>query len=191
MVDVGPSVTIFDRDGNLASLQRSVLRAIGASRNNTVESEQALLKELVIGRGLLMINWIDDWDELVALIRTIRCKTTSPDPMVAIVVLSAKVDNSRTRMLVDAGVSSVVSVPFSAGHIIKHVRYVTTKAWRFIDAENYFGPDRRVRSEGCPEEGERRTAQCRILEGEELAAERLRMRTTALTAFEIKVSRTA
>lgn len=191
MIDAGPSVTIFDRDGNLASLQRSVLRSIGASRNNTVATGEALLKELVIGRDLVMINWVDDWDELAALIRTLRCKTTSPDPMVAIVVLSSKVDNSRTRLVVDAGVSSVVAVPFSAGHIIKPVRYVTTKAWRFIDAENYFGPDRRVREDCLPEEGERRTAQCRILEGEELAAERLRMRTTALTAFEIKVSRTA
>lgn len=61
---------------------------------------------------------------------------------------------------------------------------------RFIDAPNYFGPDRRVPGEMI-EHDERRTDQCRILEGAELVAERLRMRSTALAAFEIKVSHTA
>lgn len=190
MTDATPSVVVFDRDGNLASLQRSVLRAIGLSNNGLVSSEQALLKELVIGRELILLNWNEDWDGLIALVRTIRNKTTSPDPFVGIVVLSSTLSSARSRAALDAGVNSLVAVPFSAGHIISHVKYVTQKQWRFIDAPNYFGPDRRVHDE-MVDHDERRTGQCRVLEGAELAAERVRMRTTALTAFEIKVAHTA
>lgn len=190
MADASPSVVVFDRDGNLASLQRSVLRAIGMSNNGLVSSEQALLNELVIGRELILLNWNDDWPDLIELVKTIRNKTTSPDPFVGIVVLSSTLSNARSRMALDAGVNSLIAVPFSAGHIISHVKYVIEKQWRFIDAPNYFGPERRVHDEPI-EHDERRAGDCRILEGEELAAERVRMRSTALTAFEIKVAHTA
>jgi len=186
MGETSPSVVVFDRDGNLASLQRSVLRAVGASKNGLVSNEQALLKELVIGRELILLNWNEAWDGLVELLKLIRNKTTSPDPFVGIVVLSASLSNAHSRAALDAGANSLISVPFSAGHIVTHVRYVTTKAWRFIDSPNYFGPDRRIRSDLF--EAERRRAQCRVLEGAELIAERTRMRSTALTAFEIKVA---
>lgn len=190
MAEQLPSIVVFDREGNLASLQRSVLRAMGALNNGTVSTEQALLKELVIGRQLLLLNWQDDWDGLIELIGTIRNKSTSPDPFVGIVVLSQSLNAARSRAALDAGANSLVSVPFSAGHIMSHVQFVATKSWRFIDAPNYFGPDRRVHREPHENE-ERRHLQCRILEGEELASERLRMRTTALKAFEIKVAHSA
>ena len=186
----GPSVVVFDREGSLASLQRSVLRSLGAVNNGLVSSEKALLKELVIGCDIVLLNWNEQWDGLIDLLKVIRSKNTSPDPFVGIVVLSSTLNNARTRAALDAGASSLIAVPFSAGQIISHVKFVTTKSWRFIDAPNYFGPDRRVREE-FHEDEERRSAQCRILEGEELAAERLRMRSTALAAFEIKVAHTA
>lgn len=186
----GPSVVVFDRDGNLASLQRSVLRAMGAVNNGLVANEKALLKELVIGCDLVLLNWDEPWDGLIDLLKVIRSKNTSPDPFVGIVVLSPMLNSARTRAALDAGVNSLVAVPFSAGQIIAHVRYVSAKPWRFIDAPNYFGPDRRVHDEPY-EESERRSAQCRILEGDELIAERQRMRSTALAAFEIKVAHTA
>lgn len=190
MVEAGPSVVVFDREGNLASLQRSVLRAMGCSNSGLVTSKQALLKELVIGRELVLLNWNDDWDELIDIIHTVRNKTTSPDPFVGLIVLSSVINNSRSRAALDAGANSLVTVPFAAGHIIAHVRYVTTKQWRFIDAPNYFGPDRRIHADMI-EHDDRRTGQCRVLEGDELIAERSRMRSTALAAFEIKVSHTA
>ena len=185
-----PSVVVYDREGNLASLQRSVLRAMGVPGAGLVSSEQALLKELVIGRDLVLINWHENWDELVAMVKTIRAKHTSPDPFVGIIVLSQLLSAVRSREAIDAGVNSLVAVPFSAGHIMTHVHHVTKKAWRFIDAPNYFGPDRRVGAEYY-EGDERREGQCRILEGDELTAERTRMRSTTLAAFEIKVAHSA
>lgn len=182
-----PSVVVYDRFGYLASLQRSVLRSIGAFNSGLVSCETALLKELVIGRQVVLLNWNEDWDELIALIKTVRNKTTSPDPFVGIVIASQTLDATRARAAIDAGASSLVRVPFSAGNVVAHVSHVAAKSWRFIDAPNYFGPDRRVHSE-LPEEGERREGQCRILEGDELIAERQRMRSTTLAAFEIRVA---
>lgn len=75
-----PSVVVFDREGHLASLQRPVLRAMGAFNNGLVCTEQALLKELVIGREIVLLNWSEDWDGLVELVKTIRHRKTSPDP---------------------------------------------------------------------------------------------------------------
>lgn len=180
-----PSVVVFDRESHLASLQRPVLRAMGCS-NGLACSEQALLKELVIGRDIVLLNWNEDWEGLVGLIKTIRQKTTSPDPFVGIVVAAQGLNQTKSRSALDSGASSLLAVPFSAGHLMTHIHYVATKRWRFIDAPNYFGPDRRVHDEY--HEHERREGQCRILEGDELIAERQRMRTTTLAAFEIKVA---
>jgi len=181
-----PSVVVFDREGHLASLQRPVLRAMGAFNSGLVCTEQALLKELVIGREIVLLNWSEDWDGLVELVKTIRHRKTSPDPFVGIIIASQTLNHSKSRAAVEAGASSLLAIPFSAGHIMTHIRHVATKRWRFIDAPNYFGPDRRVRSE-LPQE-ERRKGQCRILEGDELVAERQRMRETTLAALEIKVA---
>lgn len=180
-----PSVVVFDREGHLASLQRPVLRALGCS-NGLASSEQALLKELVIGREIVLLNWNADWEGLVDLIKTIRQKTTSPDPFVGIVVAAQALNQTKSRLAIDAGASSLLAVPFSSGHVMTHIRYVAAKRWRFIDAPNYFGPDRRVHDD--PQEHERREAQCRIFEGDDLVAERQRMRSTTLAAFEIKVA---
>ncbi len=191
MLDAAPSVVVFDRDGNLASLQRAVLRTMGSTRSGLVATENALLKELVIGRQLILLNWTDDWDGLTDLVRTIRNKETSPDPFVGIVVLSPSLSSSKSRAALDVGVNSLVRVPFSAGQIMAHVSYVTSKSWRFIDAPNYFGPDRRVHQE-LHEQGERRgSGECIVLEGDALAEERTRMRSTTLAAFEMKVAHTA
>jgi hypothetical protein len=83
----------------------------------------------------------------------------------------------------------LLRVPFSAGDVASHVRYVTDKSWSFVEAPDYFGPDRRRRSEAFPHV-ERRKGQRYLLSSQKFAAERARMRETALKAFEIKVSQT-
>ena len=63
-----------------------------------------------------------------------------------------------------------------------------TSPRRFVDITDYFGPDRRRRADPLYSGPERRSVDVALLEGENLAAERARMRATAMSALEIKVS---
>lgn len=188
MPPTNASIVIYDKDGHSAPMQKSILRSAGLTNNSAVENEKSLLKDLVIGRDVILLNWEEDWDSAVALVRVIRDQNASPDPMVGIVVISSRLDANRARAALNAGANSLIRAPFNAADITKNVQFVTTSPWRFVRAPNYFGPDRRRRAGAAPEGGDRRSAQCEILEGETLAKERSRMRSTAITAFEFMVA---
>ncbi len=182
------AIVIYDREGYVSSIQRSILRGFGCSNHSAAENEKALLHELVIGRDLVLLNWEDNWDALLAMIKVLRDPATSPDPMVGIVVISSMLDVTRASAALNAGANSLIRSPFTAADVQKHVNHVTGAPWRFIRAAGYFGPDRRRRAGASPEGGERRQEQCEVLEGEALAKERARLRSVALAAFESMVA---
>lgn len=188
MASTNPSIVIFDKDGHSASMQKSILRSAGLANNSAVENEKSLLKDLVIGRDVLLLNWEQEWDGAIALIKMVRDQNASPDPMVGIVVISSKLDATHARAALNVGVNTLIRAPFNATEIVKHVQHVTNAPWRFVRAPSYFGPDRRRRSAAAPEGGERRHDPCEILEGDVLAKERTRMRSTAIAAFEMMVA---
>ncbi len=182
------SVVIVDREGYLAGVQKSILRGAGVRRLSMVEGAAALQKDLILGRDAVLINWTEASDDFIDLIRAVRNKDTSPDPFVGIVLSASGLCRTRVRAAVDAGVSAFVSVPFRPSDMLRHIVRAAGPPEAFIDAPDYFGPDRRRKADPFYAGGERRTAQLPILEGDALASERARMRQTAMSALEVKVS---
>lgn len=182
------SVIIYDRGGHHAAMERSILRASGVATQSFVNSDDGLFNELRVGRDLVLLNWSAPWDGLVALVRAIRHKENSPDPFVAIVVVSSALNASNAQAALDAGVNSLMRVPFSAADIQRQLAVLARPA-RFIDAPNYFGPDRRTGElEITPEVEARFGAPCNIIEGEVLEAIRLKRRSAMMSELAEKVS---
>lgn len=182
------SVVIFERGGHHAVIERSILRVAGVAKQSVVSSEQALFEELQEERDLVLINWSDKWDELTAMVKALRHKDTAPDPFIPIVIVSAALSAANASAALNAGVNSLVRVPFSATDINRQLA-LAAKPMRFIDAPNYFGPDRRS-GEGdvTPEMEARFGAPCRIIEGDILEAIRATRRPPARSGLGVKSS---
>ncbi|WP_395646986.1 hypothetical protein [Terricaulis sp.] len=170
------SVTIFESGGQLALIERSLLRACGVSDHVMVSTETALFDALREGCDLVVINWTAPWEGLVALVRAVRDRRTSPDPFVAILVVSPALNAANAAAAMNAGVTSLMRTPFSAADIQRQLAIVSAPA-RFIDAPNYFGPDRRKGEATVTPELEARVgAPCVILEGDVFQAIRAKHR---------------
>lgn len=184
------SVVIVDAEGYLAGMQKSILRGFGVRKHSMVEALPALLKDLILGRDVILLNWTEASQGFVDLVAAVRNKHTSPDPFVGIVLADGGLCRSRVRAAVDVGVSSFLSIPFKPADMMRHLQAAATPGV-FVDAPTYFGPERRRKPDPYYEGEERRVAQSKLLSGEELAQERARMRQTAMSALEVKVSLSA
>lgn len=174
------SAIIYDRTGHAAGLERTILRGAGVLRQTSVKNDDALLTALQSDVDLVLINWSGAWDGLIALVRAIRHKQRSPDPFVAIVVVSPTLSVSNVTAALDAGVNSLVRAPFSGADIQRQLALLARPV-RFIDAANYFGPDRRSASAPVTPEMEARFgAPCRVIEGEDIDT----MRAACRAAFQ-------
>jgi DNA-binding NtrC family response regulator len=65
-------------------------------------------------------------------------------PIVLVTGYSALIRVAQAR---DAGVTEFMVKPFSANDMAKRIAYVINKPRDFVDAKDYFGPDRRRRKD--------------------------------------------
>ena len=90
---------------------------------------------------------ITDWDMApgngVELTRRIRNHPLSPNRLVPIIFLTGYSAVKRVGEARDAGATEYLIKPFTGADLAKRIAYVINKPRDFIDAEGYFGPDRR------------------------------------------------
>lgn len=182
------SIAIYDIEGHLASIQKSILRGAGARKVGVVESIGAAHKDIIFGRDLVLINWPGPGEGFADVVRGVRDKRISPDPFVGVIVVASCPVGARVRAALDAGANSFLRLPFRAADFLRHIEAASAPPASFIDTPSYFGPDRRRRDDPMFVGPERRARAATRLEGALLEKERERMRTTARTALEIKVS---
>ncbi|MGE0046791.1 MAG: hypothetical protein AB7J28_02560 [Hyphomonadaceae bacterium] len=182
------SIAIVDPAGHFAIMQKSILRGAGVTKFSVADGLAMLTKDLIIGRDVVLLNWTRADDGFAEIIAGVRAKDTSPDPFAPIVMIAALSHKSRVKTALDAGANSFIAAPFRASDICRHVARAVAAPATFVDAPGYFGPERRRKADPLFEGEERRVREAKLLTGAELQAERTRMRTTALSALEIKVS---
>jgi two-component system, chemotaxis family, chemotaxis protein CheY len=82
-------------------------------------------------------------DSIVAL-RQIRRSPNSPAPDVPVLTLTAQVTQKRIEALRDAGVTAVVSKPFTSSQLFGRIVQVLKNPKPFVAFDAYAGPDRRI-----------------------------------------------
>lgn len=90
---------------------------------------------------------ISDWHmepvDGIELTRMIRRDPLSPNRMAPVILVTGFSAVGRISTARDAGVTEFMVKPFSANDLAKRLAYVINKPRDFIDAPEYFGPDRR------------------------------------------------
>ncbi len=79
------------------------------------------------------------------LVYLIRWSEKSPNPFVPIIMLTGYTEIENVRKARDAGVSSYLAKPVSAGSLYKRLCFVVDDKRPFIRDGEYFGPDRRMK----------------------------------------------
>ena len=95
----------------------------------------------------------------------LRRSGLEPNAFAPVIMTAAHVRRSKVSEARDCGANFLITKPFSAGVLLERIVWVARDARPFLEVGDYFGPDRRFRSE--PWEGlERRSEEIRKAEFE-------------------------
>ena len=98
-------------------------------------------------------------------VRWLRRSALEPNAFAPVIMTAAHVRRSKVSEARDCGANFLITKPFSAGALLERIVWVARDARPFLEVGDYFGPDRRFRSE--PWEGlERRSEEIRKAEFE-------------------------
>ncbi len=105
-----------------------------------------IISDLVMApvNGLLLVRWV-------------RSAKESPNRMVPFIMLSGAADHEYVRSARDLGATEFLAKPFSVESVYKKILEVVDFPRQFVTTQKYFGPDRRRKNYGAPDEERRVT----------------------------------
>jgi CheY-like chemotaxis protein len=152
-------ILVVDDNRHAAEIVKSVLASVGAqdiTEAAAADRAFALMKETAFDVVILDQN-LGRGDEGIELVRRIRNDPGSPNPYVAILMLTGYTEQRRVKAARDAGVTEFLSKPFTITGLLRRVEALINQARPFVRSADYFGPDRRRRADPDYEGPERRT----------------------------------
>jgi CheY-like chemotaxis protein len=141
-------ILVVDDNHQARELIKSVLGSTGAREiRHAVTAHDAfeLLRQEQIDLVILDQN-LGEGGEGLALARRIRKDPTSPNPFVAILMLTGHADAALVRGARDAGVNEFLAKPFNVAGLLKRVEALIFQPRVFVRSSDYVGPDRRRRA---------------------------------------------
>lgn len=140
------SVLVVEDTPPMRKLIVSVLESLGVGKLYEADSGESGYDAFCRHRPDIVIA---DWHMLprsgIELTKEIRNNPLSPDRMAPVILVTGYSALSRVAEARDAGVTEFLVKPFSANDLAKRLAYVINKPRDYIDAQAYFGPDRRRR----------------------------------------------
>jgi CheY-like chemotaxis protein len=143
----------------IRSLVISCLNALGvsqikvASHGGEAIEWLKLMKTDPMKAGILSIDLIiSDWDmtpvDGMMLLRWVRRHQDSPNRFLPFVMLTSHSDLKNVQAARDMGAHEIMSKPFSVKALAQKIGGIVESNRQFVHTKDYFGPDRRRRTEG-------------------------------------------
>ena len=140
------SVLIVEDTLPMLRLMNAVLATLGIRNTFTASNgERAFEIFRKEAPDIVLSDWHMSPVDGIELTRMIRRDPLSPNRMAPVILVTGFSAVSRIAVARDAGVTEFMVKPFSANDLAKRLAYVINKPRDFIDAPEYFGPDRRRR----------------------------------------------
>ncbi len=137
-------VLVVDDNCQMRVLVRCLLRA-GGIVNISEAATPAQAVEIMRQRevNLVIVDWMMRPVDGLAFARMMRWESSSPNPYMPILMLTAHTEASRVAAARDAGVTGFIKKPISARLLFDRVASALTDTRMFIRTDDFFGPDRR------------------------------------------------
>ncbi len=140
------SVLVVEDTAPMRKLIASVLETMDVGQVYTAEDgEKGYDMMRQHNPDIVVADWHMEPVNGIELTREVRTNALSPNRMVPVILVTGYSAMKRVAEARDAGVTEFMIKPFSANDLAKRIAYVINKPRDFIDAEGYFGPDRRRR----------------------------------------------
>ncbi len=141
-------VVVVEDNPNMRSIISAILTGIGIRNvQECADGAQALalLREQRMDMAIVDFNMtpVDG----VMFTQLVRNAADSPNRMLPIIMLTGHSERTRVEEARDAGVTEFISKPVTARAVIDRLNAVINRPRPFIQAEGYFGPDRRRRAD--------------------------------------------
>lgn len=125
---------------------RDILVMMGATtvlRAADVEKAKVVLREESV--DVVITEWTLEGQSGMELVQYIRTSPNSPNRMLPVVMLTANSEQDYVMAARDHGVTEFLAKPFTVQAFFDRLVSVIIRPRAFVDAESYFGPDRRRR----------------------------------------------
>jgi two-component system chemotaxis response regulator CheY len=150
---------VIDDNLPIRMLVRSLLLDLGFGSVDIAESaEDGWAIYLLHKPDLILLDWhMDGGMDGMEFTRRVRKQLGSPKPRVPILMMSGFADRKAVLAARDAGITEIMTKPFTVQTLIKHLTHIIENPRDFVVAPKFIGPDRRRRKDEVPEEKKKRT----------------------------------
>lgn len=140
---------VVDENPHMLRLLESMLRGLGVSRIMAMRDAEAALDPANIdGVDIVLSDWMLAPISSEEFVRRIRARKPDQISFVPIIQMSGSTRISDVERLRDAGVTEFIGLPVSPKLLYERIVHTIEHPRPFIDAPDYFGPDRRRKTKG-------------------------------------------
>lgn len=140
------SILIVDQSQFMRHILSEVLRGFGVSKINFADSgKQALNRFNEVDIDIVLVDAMVEPMDGYEMTRAVRNNTELPNRFLPIIFLTGHADMQSVLRARDAGATEFLVKPLSPAVLYERLIYVIDHQRPFIQAGNYFGPDRRRR----------------------------------------------
>ena len=143
------TVLVVDNDGEMRRLVARLLTSLGVGRVLQAPDGEAAKQRLLepeSDRPDVVITELDMTPmDGVQLLTWIRHDDGSPNPLIPVILLTARSDPNLIFQMRDLGVKEILARPMTTNSLERRLRAALEHPRRFIDATDYREPDRRRR----------------------------------------------
>ncbi|HEY4125301.1 MAG TPA: response regulator [Rhizomicrobium sp.] len=138
---------VVEDNPHMRELLRALLNAIGIKQVFLAADGTEAFKELCDHQPDFVLTDLSmkpmDGIEFTKLVRGSQ---DAPNPYVPIVMVTGHTERNRIEMARDAGVTEILAKPITPQSLYSRVAEIVGRPRAFVRAEEFFGPDRRRRS---------------------------------------------
>ena len=142
------SILLLDDNGHMRSLLRAILKGLGVQR--VFDATDAAEAFELLRTNQIDIAFVDyrlgdlDGVEFAKLVRT---APDSPDPYLAMCMVTAYSERSRVYEAINSGIDEFLAKPIRAADVAMRIDAIIRRRRPFVKTASYFGPDRRRRED--------------------------------------------
>ena len=139
-------ILIVDDMRPMLDLTKTILTTFGFNHVYTADNAEDAF-ELACNKepDLIITDWIMEPMDGLQFTKKIRTDKRYKDPFVPIIMMTGFSSQLRVEAARDAGITEFLVKPFTADDLYKRVHQIIEKPRQFVEADDFFGPDRRRR----------------------------------------------
>jgi two-component system chemotaxis response regulator CheY len=142
------SILVVEDTQPMQKLLVSVLNALGIQKVQACSNGEDGFRAFCMKQhDIILCDWQMEPVDGIGLTELVRKNPASPNKMTPIILITGYSAMSRVTKARDAGVTEFLVKPFTANDVAKRLAYVINKPRDFVQTQDFFGPDRRRRSD--------------------------------------------